>query len=254
MILALTANTMSDINLGKLAGLTLDPTGRNLNTWWNFEDFVGGFAGTGSRNGIWRGRSSGTEANIKDIAGTALRPGIAEANTGTTSSGQAGIYVGDSLYSEFLFGGGVYTIEADIYITTLSDGTDTYTLRFGFGDSMVGAPTDGAYFLYTNAGGGSPTPNWYRNTVSNTTLTSTDTGVAVVAGAWIRLKAVVNAAGTSVEYFINGVSVGTNTTNIPTGTGRETGAIYSIVKSAGTTARLADIDWAWIHVELSTSR
>jgi hypothetical protein len=245
MILALTANTMSDINLGKLAGLTLDPTGRNLKTWWNFEDFI---IGTNAR--LWYGTSSGTGSSALPTLGTALRPGIHRLSTGTTNTGYAGV-ANSGYLTDFLFGAGIYTLEADIYITTLSDGTETYTLRFGFGDALSIAPVDGAYFRYTDTG---TTPNWYRNTVSNTTLTSTDTGVAVVAGAWIRLKAVVNAAGTSVEYFINGISVGTNTTNIPTGTGRETGAIYSIVKSAGTTARTTDIDWAWIHVELSTSR
>ena len=224
------------------------PNERQLKTWWDFEDFVEG--GTSGKVGIWTPTYSGTGASIADIASTALRPGIARLTTGTGTTGRACYYVGYNSVAPFLFGGGVYTIEADIYITTLSDGTDTYALRFGFGDSVTGAPTDGAYFKYDST----VSANWYMCTVSNTTLTATDTGVAAVAGAWIRLKVVVNAAGTSVGYFINGISVGTNTTNIPTGTGRETAAIYSIVKSAGTTARTTDIDWVWIHIDLSTSR
>ena len=39
--------------------------------------------------------------------------------------------------------------------------------------------------------------------------------VAATTG-WVRLKIIVNSAGTSVEYFINGTSVGSSTTNIPT--------------------------------------
>ena len=59
---------------------------------------------------------------------------------------------------------------------------------------------------------------------------------------------------TSVEYFINDVSVGTNTTNIPTTTGRECGVVLSILKSAGTTSRTLSVDWTWVHIGLTTSR
>ncbi len=226
---------------------------RNLKTWWSFSDFIQRQVSS-ILDGGWTTSSSGTSAGVAATAGTALRPGIQRLTTGTDTTGRAILAHGGESANSFLFGGGVYTIESDIYITTLSDGTDTYTLRFGFGDSFTGAHTDGAYFRYTDVGGGGATPNWYMCAASNTTLTATDTTVAAVAGAWTRLKAVVNAAGTSVEYFINGVSAGTVTTNIPTGTGRETAALLTVIKSAGTTARTVDIDWAWIHVDLTTTR
>jgi len=243
MILALTANTMSDINLGKLAGLTLDPTGRNLKTWWNFEDFVGL---TNPTAGTWLTHVAGTGAGTTPVASTNLRPGILQLSTGTTTTGRGAIRMNGYL-NQFTFGAGVYTIEIDVYITTLSDGTDTYSLWFGMGDDTTAEPTKGVYFQYASG----TSANWYRCSATASTYTRTDTGTAVVAGAWIRLKIVVNSTGTSAEYFINGTSVGTNTTNIPTG---GVIGILSAVKSAGTTARTFNVDWIWVHIDLTTSR
>ena len=224
--------------------LEVGPSGRNLKTWWGFNDFIG-------NDGLetWKYMGSGTGNLSFSLGGTALRPGIQRLYTGTDITGLASIYLASSA-NFFLFGGGIYTIEGDINVQTLSDGTNTYYLRFGFGDLYNADFVDGAYFEYY-----SPTSaNWYRCTASNSTRTKTNTTIAVVAGTWTRLKVVVNAAGTSVEYFINGTSVGSNTTNIPTGTGRETGTFLQIIKTAGTTGRTVDIDWAWIHVELAATR
>lgn len=243
------------LTAGGPPGFALSASSRNLKTWWDFEDFMGTYTSAGTiSSGIWIGGASGTGSNAYDSSGTASRPGIVELSTGTTNSGSASICIYYSTAAHILFGAGVYTIEGDVFIATLSTAAETYALRFGFGDSIAGAPTDGAYFYYYDVAGGSPTPNWYRNTASNTTLTSTDTGVVAVAGAWTRLKVVVNANASSVEFFINGVSVGSNTVNIPSGAGRGTGAVYTAVKSAGTTARLFNIDWTWLHIDLTTTR
>jgi len=47
--------------------------------------------------------------------------------------------------------------------------------------------------------------------------TSVDTGILVVASTYYKLEWEVNSAGTSVEFFIDSVSVATITTNIPSG-------------------------------------
>ncbi len=237
-----------DLFLGPVEGVEM---GRALKVWWNFEDFI--FSSAALLGGAWDISSySGTGALVSQLAGlvTTLRPGILNLTTGTEVTGRAAIRSSNAS-AAFLFGAGAYTIEADIYITTLSDVTNTYAIRFGFGDVTSGDFVDGAHFEYSDAGS---TPNWYKCTASNSTRTKTDTTVAAVAGAWTRLKVVVNAAGTSVEYFINGTSVGVVTTNIPTGTGRETGGLLSIVKSAGTTARTVNTDWTWLHIDLAVSR
>jgi hypothetical protein len=232
--------------------LEVGPVGRNLKTWWNFEDFFAN-GPIASFVGIWHPGSNGTGSTCWDYSGTALRPGIWRLNTGTTTTGYAEIDLVNQAYrAPILFGGGIYTIETDIYIGNLSTVTETYVLRFGFGDVPDGSDfVDGAYFEYSDVGS---TPNWYKCTASNSTRTKTNTTIAAIAGAWKKLKIVVNADGTSVEYFINGTSAGVVTTNIPTGAGRGTAAAFSILKSAGTTSRTVDIDWAWIHIDLTTSR
>lgn len=233
-----------DLFLGPEEGIEM---GRALKVWWYFEDFV---FGGGKGQGLWDPAASGTGASADQGVPTALRPGIFDFHLGTTNAGYTHIRTTGS-YREFLFGSGIYTIEADIYITNLSTVTETYALRFGFGDVPNADFVDGAYFEYTDAGS---TPNWYKCTASNSTRTKTNTTIAATAGIWTRLKVVVNSDGTSVEYFINGTSAGVVTTNIPTGANRNTAPIFTIVKSAGTTDRIFSVDWAWIHVDLTTSR
>jgi hypothetical protein len=227
--------------------------GRNLKCWWNFEDFIGPVNTSAYVNpGIWQPIVSGAGATIVDIDGEALRPGILMLNTGTTNVGTAAIITGSNSYSHIMFSAGVYTIESDIYIPVLSTAAEQYTLRFGFGQSAIGDEIDGAYFEYTDIGGGGSTPNWYKCTANAAARTKTNTGVAAVAGAWTRLKIVVNATATSVEYFINEISVGVETTNIPAA--RVTGCVLSIIKSAGIIDRVVNIDWTWVHINLTTTR
>ncbi len=218
--------------------------GRNLKAWWNFEDFIG--SGT-QFGGLWYPSVSGADAAVSDSVPTSLRPGICSLTTGTTNAGIARIGMAYNMAQRMVLGAGVYTIEADINITTLSTATEAYTLRFGFMNSGAVLPTEGVYFQYSNTGS---TPNWYKSAAQDTTYTDTDTTIVAATG-WTRLKLVVNAAATSVEYFINGVSAGVVTTNISIAA---ICPMYTIIKSAGTTARLFYIDWAWLHVDLAVSR
>lgn len=72
--------------------------------------------------------------------------------------------------------------------------------------------TDGVYF---RAEGSSA--NWRAYTTASSTSTNTDTSTATDTD-WHTFKFVVNAAASSIEFFIDGSSVATNTTNIPTST------------------------------------
>ena len=115
---------------------------------------------------------------------------------------------------------------------------------------MAADPTDGVYFLYdrlTNV-------NWLAVTASNGVRTLTNTGIAVAAGVYNKLKIIVNYNGTAAYFYINGVLVATNTLNIPTGAGRNTGYFTNIIKSAGLTARYFHSDWHWLHYDLTASR
>jgi hypothetical protein len=76
--------------------------------------------------------------------------------------------------------------------------------------------------------------------------------VQVVANQWYILKAVINAAATSVDFYIDNVLVKTETTNIPTAS--TVGNIINLVKSAGTTARTVDVDYYYFKQKYSTPR
>jgi len=109
--------------------------------------------------------------------------------------------------------------------------------------------TDGAYFELTGAD-----VDWQSKTASNTSRTTDDTGETAAANTWTRLRIEVNAAGSEVKFYIDGDLKSTISTNIPTGSGRELGCVASIIKSAGTTERTAQVDYVYSKVDFTTAR
>lgn len=169
----------------------------------------------------------------------ASHPGIVQHQLGTVATNRAAfattqtanILLGNSNY---------YRFESMIRVPQLSNGTDTYTARFGFIDSVSAEPTDGVFFRYTH---GTNSGNWVLVARSNNTETVNNTSSAVASATWYRLTIIVNPAGTVAEFFVNGTSLGTVTSNIPTGAGRGTGYGNAIIRSAGTaTANVAETD------------
>src|SRR4030095_3566645 len=172
--------------------------------------------------------SGGTHSSIN---GDIKHPGLQRYTAGTSTTGFASnisaanvLRLGNSNYWRF---------DAMINIDTLSDATNTYTLRAGFIDSGSAESVDGAFFRYTHSVN---TGKWVLVGRSNSVETVTNaTNTAVAAATRYRLTVIVNAAGNEAKFFQDGVSLGTVTTNIPTGSGRETGFGVMFLKSAGTT-------------------
>jgi len=172
--------------------------------------------------------------------------GIVTLTTTTSSSGTGSA---SSLNTSVLFGGAQYSLWSRVRLDTLSDATDTYTVTAGYADS--GAVIDGCYIRYShsiNSG------KWQGVCTANSVSTTLDLGITVAISTWYKLLVVVNATGTSAEFFVNGTSGGTITTNIPTGAGRQTGIVTRIVKSAGTTARLLNVGFIAQGVTYATAR
>lgn len=205
----------------------------------DFEDTLNGTPFTAAASGT--GASGGTAGT-----GDTNHTGVVQISTGTTTTGNGGFM---TAATALRLSGGDAVIEALVRVPTLPDGTDSFAFRVGFGDSAGADMTDGAYFELTQA-----SANWQCATASNSTRTKTNSSTAAAANTWTRLKITVNAAGTSVKFYINGTLVATNTTNIPTAAGRETGLATNIVKSAGTTARTADVDYLQASIVYTTSR
>ena len=117
-----------------------------------------------------------------------------------------------------------------------SNGTDTFMIVCGIGNTTgPGQPTNGMYFRMdanTNA-------NFRCITRKASAETDTDSTIALDTG-FHDLMLVVNAAGTAVDFYIDGVVVAAAVaTNIPlTTTAMNT--FFGIIKSAGTTARVTN--------------
>lgn len=137
-------------------------------------------------------------------------------------------------------------------VAALQTASDHCALRFGFLDSTAAAPVDGVYFEYDT----SASANWRICTSDGSVRTQMATAVAVAAATWYQLEVAVNAAGTSAEFFINSVSVGTITTTIPTASLNSTTFGFHVVRLAGTpsTAYGFYVDSLGLDLDLAPAR
>lgn len=185
------------------------------------------------------------------------RPGILRASTGTTATGRTSAFTGATAIA---LGGGAIAYECDVNVTTLSTSTERFQLVIGLFDTNTAAnQVDGCYFLYDEGGvstGSTAAAYWQTVTASNSsrTFNTSLTQTTVSAGSWVRLRIEVNAAGTSVAFYINGTLVATHTATIPAGTSRVLGFGYLLIKSVGTTARTVDFDYVDVHQTFTTAR
>ncbi len=125
------------------------------------------------------------------------------------------IYDGNgSAVGSFVLGGGLLTLNIIMNIVTLSGITgNRYTMRLGLGDTAGGGTdqVNGCYFEYSdNINSG----NWVLKTSAASSRTTTNTAVAVATG-WHNFQIQVNAAASSVNYTLDGVSLNNIATNIP---------------------------------------
>jgi hypothetical protein len=207
-------------------------------------DFVEDFPNTLTGTFLTSTVSGGSNTQIASEPG---RPGIIRSATGTAATGRAAATSGANAVR---FGSGEWRYKAWVRVPVLSTSAERFSVRIGFIDLATGDSADGAYFEYDE----SVSANWRCKTANNSTRTTVDSGVPVAANVWIKLEVWVNAAGTEVDFFINGTLVATITTNIPTSAGRETGWGWLILKSVGTTARHFDVDYQKVRHEPSPER
>lgn len=233
-------------------GGTFDPT----TTFGLFEDFAtGGYLGSGQIQGdhIWCSTQSGSPTLTGQgsiIPSDNAHPGVIELGTAGNSTYGAGITTGvfgGTVTSAFLNGNGQITFEALINIPTISDGTDNFQLFIGFRDSGPWNAAGKGWGIQYDLGA---SVNWQLVTVSASTTTSLISSVAVTTG-WHHLKMICNAGGTSVQGLVDGVSLGSNSTNIPSA---NVPPMLAIRKVLGTNARYLGIDYIKIDITFTTPR
>lgn len=202
---------------------------------------------TGAPNYLINFGGAGATGTGNNGLSTAAHPGIGRLQTGTDTTGYATYACNDATMK---LGGGVWTLTAFVAIDTISDGTNTFVCRVGLSSAGEGNNLTASDQIVFRA---DASANWDCVTRKAGAETVTDSGVAVTASSnvdtsGLKLEIVINAAGTSVDFKINGSTVATHTTNIPlTSTGLTW--FVNILKSAGTTNREFLIDYLRVKFE-----
>lgn len=185
-------------------------------------------------------------------------PTASIAPLGTSETGRVGIAVlnttngaiclGTSTQSSAM-GDGLTLVEIAVKMPLLSVLAERFTIRVGYVNIAGGDPANGIFFRYVDSVNSG---KWEIVTRSGGSETPMDSGITVVANTWYKLGITINAAGTLAYYSINGVSVGTISTNIPLSNLGSCG--FSITKNLGTTARLLYGDYIFIAKKFTTPR
>jgi len=154
---------------------------------------------------------------------------------------------------------GNITYEWVFNLTTASINTNNYTLVMGFGDNLalVTTPVDGIYFMHnTTIGASGVTTNWTAVTSSNSVRTHNITNIPVVGGYWTKMKIELRneSSVNKVYFYINNTLVAINQQNIPQGSARATGLVFTLRKNGGLTARTLDLDYVYFNQKFQLSR
>lgn len=153
--------------------------------------------------------------------------GIVDLVAGTSATGSAALtHVTGSTPIITIGTGQVITNDWLVRIPTLSDGTTTYGARFGLMDGVNAAPSNGIYFEYLSTA--ATTWRGITNLAATPTVASGGTAVTVASGVWVHLRIVWD--GTAAWFYVDGVLIGSSSTNIPTAALWENA---QIIKSAG---------------------
>ena len=184
--------------------------------------------------------------------------GVAFFQTNTTATNYIN-YCSSSGAAQLWFGGGAWNYEALININTLSTALERYRMIFGFGSVISNSSeTNGVFITYDEGGtanGTTASANWQCLTVDNSVRTLTTSTTAVTASAWNKLRIEINAAGTSVVFYVNGTAIATHTTNIPLASNSRYVLMKTgLAKTIGTTTRGFYCDYIGYENILTTAR
>ena len=208
---------------------------------YRFEDFVNAAVGTYFTN-----TAAGSGAATGVVSTDVTRVGILQLSTGTDTTGGLTTRIGAAPLTA---GDGRLWFHALIKLTTLRTAGEDFAVRIGFFDSTNASPVDGAYFLYD-----STSANWQTRMVSNSSATVATSTSVVVTGEWQAFSVVFAADGSDVKFYIGETLIATHTLTIPTGIARAFGCGAMIVKSAGSTARTMQMDYASFYFHADTPR
>jgi hypothetical protein len=202
---------------------------------WSNSPFITGGSGAGNAVG--------------DVNGPgASHPCMGKLSTGTTTTGIAGMEMVQTVDdNNITLGTDAFTLQWGVQVPTLSTAGEEFIVRCGFCDRNTAACAGGDYFEYDRL-----SSTAWRIVTNNGATTKATTGNTVTAGQTDQLKIVVNAANSSVAFFIAGSQVTGSplTTTLP---GNVTIGCQ-IQKSAGTTSRDVYVDYVQAYQKIAASR
>lgn len=181
------------------------------------------------------GISSGDNGTVP---GTSNLPGAWILTTLASTAGASSLFFAKTVNNTFHTANCHTISSAFVYFDALSDGTDTYTFSFGLvGGSSSTTLTLGneITFKYSH---GLNSGKFLAVCRSSTSESTADTGITVAANTPYVLTVCSALGATESRFYIDGVFVARINTNVPS---TNMGARAIIVKSAGTTARVANI-------------
>lgn len=201
-------------------------------------------------------QASGAGSNVDTTSNTvAGHPGVWELETGTTTTGRAGLGSYDTGTGSININEGEITYVLIAKLSDLSVLADRYTVIFGLAAYVhpTAASFDhGTFFRYKDDVN---TGKYEAVCRADDVETAVDTGITADTN-WHVFKVIINAAGTSVAFYIDGTQVSNSpvTTNIPTGASRAIYPSAEIEKTLGTTNRLVFLDYMGLFQKLTTGR
>lgn len=230
-----TINGNSILGSGNITTSGYDPLSEQI----FFQDFVFDTSQGSTANYTFgtQGGSGQTGALLSHTYTNAV--GVFRLTSGTTASTGLSLQTNPQQIGAFRPSTYAATFVGRINMNQLSDATNRYIIRVGLITAAYNSnPASGIFFRYSDNVNSGKYECVCRNanveTVINTTI------APAISTNWDKLEWRINAAGTSVEFFINNVSQGTIATNIPTTT-------YLLMwfvlhKVSGASSQLMDID------------
>jgi hypothetical protein len=235
---ALTAGSNVTITNGN-GSISIAATGGN-EAAGSFYEFFEQFLGTTSLSGnLTFGVTGGTNSQANSGFGVvAMSTGTAAAVTQQARLNQAGnvSLIGNSA-ARVIFRAGQSG-------PTWFDGTLTGAFRCGWGDSITAESANGIYFRVQNG----QAIDFVTKAANVETVTAT--GVSFSPNTFQSLEILINAAGTQITAKIDGSTVATHTTNIPTA--RVFFFAHINRTAAIGTAVVANIDFVYLKVTPAT--
>lgn len=175
-----------------------------------FDNTISAPTQTGAWSGHWQYSSDGSDTLVAPTGGIWSGHEL-DTGTGGTGVGYIGMY--NTLFQSSTTAGEATWAYFRAHITTpssLSSGGETYIIRAGFMTASGAGTMDGIYFRYSSAS----SANWRCVTRSSATETDTNTTVSVAASTAYLIEIVFRPDGTT-EFWLDGVSRATNSTNVP---------------------------------------